>query len=61
MPLLVLTVRMSKLYYTASGTITPIGGRPVHRTATYRSDDTRECIIQFCPPDDAQVAVPCTD
>ena len=22
---------MSKLYYTASGIITPVGGRPVHR------------------------------
>ena len=32
----VLIVRRSKLYYTASGIITPIGGRPVHRTATYR-------------------------
>ena len=26
----VLTVRRSKLYYTASGIITPVGGRPVH-------------------------------
>ena len=25
---------------------------PVHGTATYRCDDTRDCIIQFCPPDD---------
>jgi len=25
----------------------PIVGRPVHRTATYRCDDTRGCIIQF--------------
>ena len=52
--------RRSKLYYTASGIITPVGGRsvhrlreevfsqPVHRTATYRCDDTRRCII---PPD----------
>ena len=40
-----------KLYYTVSGIITPIGGRPVHRL---REDwmDTRDCIIQFCPPDD---------
>ena len=30
----------------------PISGRPVHGTATYRRDDTRDCIIQFCPPDD---------
>ena len=41
-----------KLYYTASGIIIPIGSRPVHRTATYRDDDTRGCIIQFWPPDD---------
>ena len=26
--------------------------QPVHRTATYRRDDTRGCIVQFCPPDD---------
>jgi len=37
----VLIIRRSKLYYTASGIITPIAGRPVlsqpvHRTATYR-------------------------
>ena len=40
----VLIIRRSKLYYTASGIITPVGGRPVHRytcapihrTATYR-------------------------
>ena len=48
-----------KLYYTASGIITPVGGRPVHRlrvlsqpvhgTATYRCDDARGCIVQFWP------------
>jgi len=27
----VLIVRRPKLYYTTSGIITPIGGRPVHR------------------------------
>ena len=27
----VLIIRRSKLHYTASGIITPIGGRPVHR------------------------------
>jgi len=27
----VLIIRGSKLYYTASGIITPVGGRPVHR------------------------------
>jgi len=39
----VLIIRKSKLYYTASGIITPISGRPVHGTATYRCDDTRGC------------------
>ena len=54
----VLIVRRAKLYYTVSGIITPIGGRPVHRLredwmeSTYRCDDTRDCVIQFCPPDD---------
>jgi hypothetical protein len=50
-----------KLYCTASGIITPIGGRPVHGlredssvhgTATYRFDDTRGCVMQFGLPDD---------
>ena len=48
----VLIVKRSKLYYTASGITTPIGGSPVHGTATYRCDDTRGCIVQFWPPDD---------
>ena len=59
----VLIIRRSKLYYTAYGIITPIGGRLVHRlrevlfqpvpqTATYRCDDTRGCVMQFWPPDD---------
>ena len=26
-----LIIRRSKLHYTASGIITPVGGRPVHR------------------------------
>ena len=43
----VLIVSRSKLDYTASGIIKPVGGRPVHGTATYRCDDTRDCIIQF--------------
>ena len=53
----VLIVRKSKLYYTASGIVKPIGGRPVHRlrelsqpvhgTAPYRCVDTRGCIVQF--------------
>ena len=48
----VLIVRRSKLYYTASGVTTPIGGRPVHGTATYMCEDARGCTIQFLPPDD---------
>jgi len=44
----VFVIRRSKLHYTASVIITPIGGR----TATYRCDDTRACVIQFWPPDD---------
>jgi len=55
----VLIIRRSKLYYTASGIITPIGGRllsqPVHETATSRCDDTRCCVIQFWPLDDEHV------
>jgi len=43
---IVLIIRRLRLYYTASGIITPVGGSPVHRTATYRCDDTRFCIIQ---------------
>ena len=48
----VLIIRRSKLQYTASGIITPIGGRlvdrlRVHETATYRCDDTRGCVMQF--------------
>ena len=61
----VLIIRREKLYYTASGIITPIGGRPVlgvkivlcilwyHHTC--KCDDTRDCIIQFFPPDDEHV------
>ena len=31
--------------------------QPVHRTATYRCDDTRCCIIQFLPPDDEHIVL----
>jgi len=33
---IVLIIRRSQLCYTASGIIKHVGGRPVHRTATYR-------------------------
>jgi len=53
----VLIIRRSKLHYAASGIITSIGGRLVHRlrddeTTTYRCDDTRGCVMQFWSPDD---------
>ena len=54
-----LIVRRAKLYYIVSGIITPIGGRPVHRSvygmATYKYDDTRDCVIQFRSPDDEHI------
>ena len=40
----VLIVRGSKLYYTVSGIITPIG---VMIPEAYWCDDTRGCIVQF--------------
>jgi hypothetical protein len=43
----VLIVRRSKLYYTASGIIIPIGGLPVHGTATYRYAIKGEKRIKF--------------
>ena len=36
----VLIIRRSKLYYTASGIFTPVGGRPVHRL---REDSLNLC------------------
>jgi len=38
----VLITRRSKLHYTASGIITPIGGRPVHRL---REDSLNLCTV----------------
>ena len=37
-------VRRAKLCYTVSGIITPVGGRPVHRTATYGGSGYFTCI-----------------
>jgi len=49
------------LYYTASGIITPVGVRPVHRLYryhhTYRCDDTRCCIIQVWLNDDEHIVL----
>jgi len=33
----------------------PVLSQPVHGTATYKCDDTRGCIVQFCPPDEEHV------
>ena len=49
----VLIIRRSKLYYTASGIVTPVGGRPVHRLR----EDTRGCVMQLCPPDDEHIVL----
>ena len=46
----VFLIRRSKLHYTASGIITPVGGRHVHEKAIYRCDDTRGCVMQFRSP-----------
>jgi len=31
--------------------------QPVHWTSTCRCDDTRCCIIKFCPPDDEHIVL----
>ena len=43
---IVLIIRRSKLYYTASGIVKPVGDRPAGRPPT-ECDDTRRYIIQF--------------
>jgi len=40
-----LIIRSSKLYYTASGIITPVGGRPVH------------WLREDCSPDDKRIVL----
>jgi len=49
----VLIIRRSKLYYTASGIVTPVGGRPVRRLR----EDSICCLIQFWPPDDEHIVL----
>ena len=46
-----LIIRRSKLHYTASGIITPIGVM----IPEARCDDTRGCVMQFLPPDDEHI------
>ena len=49
----VLIIRRLKLYYRASGIVTPVGGRPVRRvresSLSLSCDDTRCCITEFDP------------
>ena len=40
------------VYLSQYITNSPIGGRLVHETTTYRRDDTRGCVMHFWPPDD---------
>ena len=43
----VLIVRKPKLYYTISGIITPIGGRPVHRLREGHVSNVGDTIVTF--------------
>ena len=46
----VLIIRRLKLYYTTSGIITPVGGRPVHRLredTRYHPDD-EHIVLETC-------------
>ena len=51
----VLTIMRSKLYYTASGIVTPVGGRPVRRVrkdcSTCAPDGHLQCVTK---PDTVQ-------
>ena len=44
--------KFEEFYYYVFVLIELYCGRPVHGTATYRCDVTRDCIVQFWPPDD---------
>jgi len=41
---IVLNIRRSKLYFTASGIVTPVGGRPVIRCATCAPDGHQQSV-----------------
>jgi len=43
----VLIIRRSKLYYTASGSVTPVGGRPVHVLIEDSYYKTRICTLSW--------------
>ena len=44
---LVLIIRGQNFFVQHLVSLHIVRGHPVHRTATYRCDDTRGCIIQF--------------
>ena len=48
---IVLIIRRSKLYYTASGIVTPVGGRPVHRLREDWLECTPTSPLSTCAPD----------
>ena len=37
--------------YTASGVITPVGGRPVHRLREEEEEDDEKSLLSTCAPD----------
>jgi len=43
----VLIIRRSKLYYTASGIVTPVGGRPEHRLRELSFFDDNDDISNY--------------
>ena len=47
------------MYYTASGIVIPVGGRPVRSLRSPLSTCARDrcCIIQFLPPDDEHIVL----
>jgi len=49
------TSRMRRPRPPLGGIMTFIGGRLVHETATYKCHDTRDCVMQFWPPDDEHI------
>jgi len=48
-------IRRLNCIIAASGIVLSVSGRPVHRTATEREDDTRCCISTIQPPDNERV------
>jgi len=45
---IVFIIMRSELYYTASGIVTPVGGRPVHRLREESSPDDEHIVLETC-------------